>query len=469
MTALPCPACGEDVAYVMFTSGSTGRPKGIAIPHRAIVALVRNTDYISLSSGNRVAQASNCGFDAATFEIWGALINGATLVGIDWGTLLSPAHLATSLREQRIDVLFVTTALFNQTALHAPDAFSTLGVLIFGGEAVDPRRVRQVLDAGPPRRLLHAYGPTECTTFATIHEVSLGEREATSLPIGRPIANTTTYVLDGDMRPVAPLHIGELHIGGGRLAHGYDRHPVLTAERFVPDPFSNVPGARMYRTGDKVRWLSGGRIEFIGRYDRQVKLRGYRIELGEIEERLVRLPGVREAVALLRPDAGGEPAIVAYAVIERPGESTLQELQGALRQVLPSYMQPALVLLPSLPLNRNGKIDQAALPEPVLGQPAADQRAPLTDAEQRLLKIWQEILGPLDLRADAGFFEHGGNSLRATQLVSRICREFRVDIPLRAVFERPTIAEQAAMLDAQTARPIAPPTIGRAARQRRVE
>jgi amino acid adenylation domain-containing protein len=463
---------GTDVAYIMFTSGSTGRPKGVAVPHMAIVGLVRNTNYIELRPGDRIAQASNCAFDAATFEIWGPLLNGATLVGIDRDTLLSPGLLATTLRERRIDVLFLTTAVFNQTALQTPDAFSTLNVLIFGGEAVDARIVREVLGSAPPRRLLHAYGPTEGTTFATIHEVAATSGEIATVPIGRPISNTTAYVLDSSLKPVAPGQVGELHVGGRRLAYGYHARAALTAEHFVPDPFSKFPGARLYCTGDKVRWLADGTIEFIGRYDHQVKLRGYRIELGEIEQRLLQVPAVREAVVLLRKDATEEPYLAAYVVPRNREESVLQEMQTAMRQSLPTYMQPrTITLLPALPLNENGKLNRAVLPDPIAGGTVGmeDGVKPRTDTEIRLAKLWSEVLDYPEPLVNDEFFQLGGHSLRATQLVSRIHREFGAAIPLRAIFEKPTIAEQAALLDSyKPSAAAAPPTIAAAARTRRV-
>jgi amino acid adenylation domain-containing protein len=469
---IPSSAGGSDVAYVMFTSGSTGRPKGVAIPHRAITGLVRNTNYIALRAGSRIAQASNCAFDAATFEIWGALLNGATLVGIERDKLLSPAALASDLRGRRIDVLFLTTAVFSQTALHAPDAFSSLQVLIFGGELVDPRRVNEVLAAGPPRRLLHAYGPTEVTTFATIYEVGTPIEAAATLPIGTPIANTTAYVLDGCLRAVAPGQVGELYIGGARLAHGYDGRAALTAERFIPDPFSKIHGARIYRTGDKVRWLADGTIEFIGRYDHQIKLRGYRIELGEIEQRLLKLPAVREAAVLLRKDATDDPYLAAYVVPNDPQADILQDLHRALHQSVPDYMHPrSISLLPALPLNENGKLDRPRLLALAVPRTPArgDDLKPRTDTEIRLAKLWREVLDHPDPGLSDDFFALGGHSLRATQLASRIYREFGAAIPLRTVFERPTIAGQAAFLDSQ--KPVAssrPSSIAVAPRTRRV-
>ncbi|HET6230939.1 MAG TPA: non-ribosomal peptide synthase/polyketide synthase, partial [Longimicrobiaceae bacterium] len=274
----------ESLAYVVYTSGSTGKPKGIGIPHSAVVRLVRNSNYVQLGADERVAQVSNASFDAATFEIWGALLNGASLIGIDRDVTLSPERFVTALREMDINTMFLTTALFNQVAREIPDGFSSLDNVLFGGEAVDPSAVRAVIDAGGPTRLLHVYGPTESTTFATWHLVDAVDENAATVPIGAPLSNTTTYVLDREMQPVAMGVNGELYIGGDGLARGYLGRAGLTAERFVPNPF--IDGQRLYRTGDAVRWNASGTIEFVGRLDEQVKIRGFRIELGEIEAAL---------------------------------------------------------------------------------------------------------------------------------------------------------------------------------------
>ncbi|HEX8907333.1 MAG TPA: amino acid adenylation domain-containing protein [Longimicrobiaceae bacterium] len=262
------PAWGDSEAYVVYTSGSTGTPKGIAIPHRGVARLVRGADYVRLGPGDRVAQLSNTSFDAATFEIWGALLSGATLVGVGREVSLDPAALAAAVRGRRLTTAFLTTALFNAVARAAPDAFAPMTHLLFGGEAADPGAVRRVLDAGPPERLLHVYGPTESTTFATWHRVARVPDGARTVPNGGALAHTTAHVLDAEMRPAAE---GELYLGGHGLAHGYVARPGVTAEAFVPDPFSPLPGARLYRTGDRVRWMEArecesAKVERRGRY-----------------------------------------------------------------------------------------------------------------------------------------------------------------------------------------------------------
>jgi amino acid adenylation domain-containing protein len=331
----------ENLAYVIYTSGSTGQPKGVCINHRAIARLVRNTNYVELRPSDRVAQASNSSFDAATFEIWGALLNGARLVIIEREVSLSPPQFAAQLKEQNITVLFLTTALFNQVARSVPGAFASLRHLMVGGEALDPTYVREVLRGEGPRHLLNVYGPTENTTFSSWHEIGELPEDATSVPIGRPLSNSQMYVLDKTMRPQMVGVVGELYTGGEGLARGYLHRPALTAERFLPHPFSDLPGARLYRTGDLGRLLADGSIEFVGRVDDQVKIRGFRIELGEIEAALSEHPGVSEAAVVARQDAGGERRIVAY-VIGRPdgGDAAAQaEPEGGLRADQVSHWQ----------------------------------------------------------------------------------------------------------------------------------
>ncbi|MET0622456.1 MAG: amino acid adenylation domain-containing protein, partial [Pyrinomonadaceae bacterium] len=304
----------DSLAYVIYTSGSTGRPKGVAVNHRAVNRLVCETNYVELSAADCVAQASTATFDAATFEIWGALLHGARLDIVPRDTALSPSALAAHIRERGVTVLFLTTALFNQIAASRPEAFGPLRCLLFGGEAADPKSVREALTRGKPHRLLHVYGPTENTTFSTWHPVGAVPSDAATVPIGRPITNTQAYVLDGDLRPVPVGVAGELCLGGDGLMRGYLGRPELTAEKLVPHPFAAEPGARLYRTGDLVRFLRDGHIEFVGRVDQQVKIRGHRIEPGEIESVIKEHPSVRECVVLAREDRPGERRLVAYVV-----------------------------------------------------------------------------------------------------------------------------------------------------------
>jgi amino acid adenylation domain-containing protein len=446
----------DNLAYVIYTSGSTGKPKGVAVPHKAVNRLVFNTNYINLDPTDRIAQASNTSFDAATFEIWGALLHGAQLIGISRDIILSPHEFALQLRQKNISVLFLTTALFQQIARVVPQAFDSLKYLLFGGEAVDPRWVQKVLKKAPPKQLLHVYGPTESTTFSSFYWVQDIPEAATSIPIGRPITNTQIYLLDEQLQPVPIGITGELYIGGDGLAQGYLNHPELTAEKFIPSPFSNEPGTRLYKTGDLARYQPDGNIEFLGRIDDQVKIRGFRIELGEIEAVLSQHPAVREAVVIVQEDVPGDKHLVAY-IVPNPSQISSVKAQGCasllrqfLKEKLPSYMVPsAYVLLESLPLTPNGKVDRRALPaaDPERDDIKEDYVAPRTSVEKELVGIWAKVLGREQVGVHDNFFELGGHSLLATQLSSRIRDAFQVDLPVKTLFEASTVASLARYIE----------------------
>ena len=437
----------------MYTSGSTGKPKGIAIPHRGIVRLVRDTDYVHLDANERIGQVSNISFDAATFEIWGALLNGGCLVGIDKDVVLTPDEFAATIRQQRITTMFLTSALFSQMARQAPDAFRTMRNLLVGGDAMDANAVRRVLRHGGPERLLNAYGPTETTTFALCHLVNQLADSAVSVPIGRPIANTRLYVLDQNCEPTPVGVPGELYIGGDGVARGYWNRAELTAARFVKNPFSDDPEDVLYRTGDLVRYRRDGVVEFIGRLDHQVKIRGFRIELDEIEQTLAQHPSIREALVVAREDTPGDKRVVAYIAATEPAPANA-ELRHWMGERLPEYMIPAtFVAVDTLPLNANGKVDRAALPapEPDRRETAETFVAPRTATETTLAGIWSEVLGIERVGVEENFFALGGHSLLATQVASRIKQTLGVEASLRLLFEAQTIAELASRLDVQGA------------------
>ena len=523
----------DNLAYVVYTSGSTGTPKGVAVPHRAVNRLVCNTNYITLDARDKVAQCANVSFDAATFEIWGALLNGAQLVGFDREIMLSPQKFAQEMRQQEISVLFLTTALFNQMAREIPDCFRSLRYLLFGGEAVDVRWVKAVKQHGAPAHLLHVYGPTENTTFTSWYEVQDVPEAATSIPIGRAIANTQIYLLDADLKPVPIGVTGEIYTGGDGLARGYLNRPQLTAERFMYGsrgaegqrgrgattnyqlPITNYQlpiTKRLYKTGDLARYLPDGNLEFVGRTDEQIKLRGFRIELGEIEMVLKQYPMEAAAIAV-REDEVGDRRLVAYIVpnMERspqppfsrganevlPSEGgrggieagankfppsqgglgrieagankfppsqgglggigasdnkekfSTSNLRSFLKTKLPNYMIPsAFVVLEQLPLTPNGKVDRHALPSPDFASVELPPTlAPRTSVEAELVQIWTNVLG-VQVGISDNFFELGGHSLLATQLVSRIRDRFGVEVPLRSLFETPTIMAMAQHIDA---------------------
>ncbi|MET7419838.1 amino acid adenylation domain-containing protein [Dactylosporangium sp. NPDC005555] len=442
----------DSLANIMYTSGSTGQPKGVGIPHRAVVRLVVDTGHVTIGPDDVVLFTADPAFDTTTFVVWSALLNGARLAVVPGDQPLGAAELAAAISAAGATVVRLTPALFNLVADTEPEVFRGLRHLIVGGDVLDPDRARRVLDAGGPRCFLNAYGPTEITVSATVHPVEAGSLTGPSVPIGRPITNTTAYVLDPELRPVPVGVAGELLVGGPGLARGYLHRPGLTAERFVPDPFG-PPGGRLYRTGDQVRWLADGSLQFLGRLDRQVKIRGYRIEPGEIESALRTVDGVGGAVVTVR-DPAGDKRLVAYVEVGAEPSVSVADLRAALAARLPSYLVPGqFVLLERLPLTRTGKLDLQALPAPSGGTRddgvvGVAYVAPGTDVEQRLHDIWAGFLGVPRIGVHDDFFHLGGHSLLATVVVAAIRDQLGVALALREFFERPTIAGLAASLAA---------------------
>ena len=431
----------QQLAYVMYTSGSTGEPKGICISQASIVQLVSKTNYIDLKPGVQIGQAANICFDATTFEVWGALLNGATVHLLNADDVLDPTRFANQLQQHRFNTLFLTTALFNQLAQIDPGLFASLDYLLFGGEAVDVRQVAAVLEGGKPRNLLHVYGPTETTTFATWFPIVDINKDATTIPIGRGLSGVRVYVLDGGLQPVPTGVVGELYVAGSGLARGYLGRRGLTAERFVADPFGPA-GGRMYGTGDLVRWRADGAVEFVGRADQQVKIRGFRIELGEIEAALARHPSVAQSAVLAREDAPGVKRLVAYVVAATGQSADAPTLRSHLAQSLPDYMVPsAFVVLKDLPLTPNGKLDRRALPAPEITPMV--QRAPRTPQEEIFCALFGQVLGVKQVGIDDNFFALGGDSIVSIQLVS-LARKAGLLITPRAVFQHQTVAALAA-------------------------
>jgi amino acid adenylation domain-containing protein/thioester reductase-like protein len=449
---LECNTTAENLVYVMYTSGSTGLPKGVMIPHRAVMRLVVSTDYVSWRPKDAVAQVSNISFDAATFEIWGALLNGAKLVIFPKEKVLSLGDFASSLLIEGITVLLLSPALFNQMVQEVPSAFQSLRFLLLGGEALDPSRVRQALESGAPQQLLNVYGPTENATISTWYRVEEVEPGAGTVPIGKAIANSQTYILDRHLQPVPVGVAGELYVGGAGLALGYLNRPALTAEKFIANPFAGGEphSERLYRTGDLARYLPDGNIEFLGRIDSQVKIRGFRIELGEIEAALNQHPNVKQAAVIVREDHPGNKVLVGYVVpqTETPSGS---ELRSFIQPKLPEYMVPAaFVMLDALPLTPNGKVDRRALPAPDIELIREKQFvAPRTPTEEVIANILGAVLGLERVSLDDNFFELGGHSLLAIQVISRLQEAFQTSLPLRCLFEAPTVAELAREISAQ--------------------
>jgi amino acid adenylation domain-containing protein len=435
----------DNLAYLAFTSGSTGRPKGICIPHRAVVRLVRETNYLAYGPDLRILELAPVSFDASTFELWGALGNGAVLVVFRAGAP-SIRDLAAAIPAHRITSLYLTSALFNLMVDERPGAFAGVRHLLVGGDALSPPHVAKILAAHPGLVVINGYGPTETTTFASCGLLRRPEEVGSNVTIGPPISNTTLYILDGEFQPVPVGVPGDLYIGGDGNARGYLAMPDLTAECFLPNPHAAAPGERIYRTGDLARWRPDGSAEFLGRRDFQVKIRGFRVELGEIESVLAGHPDVQEAIVLVQEESSGKR--LAACVQLRPGAAApdAEALRAHLRARLPEFMVPAaFVLVAKFPLTAHHKVDRAALralvPGAGAGPAAAAHVAPRTDVEQVLADLWAGVLRVPRVGAQDNFFDRGGHSLLATQLLWRASEAFRSELPLRLLFDAPTLGD----------------------------
>lgn len=433
-------AQAENLAYVIYTSGSTGCPKGVEITHRSLLNLVRWHDSVfEVTPDDRASVLASVGFDAAVWETWPYLAAGASLYLPDEVTRLSPEQLRDWLLSNEITISFLPTVLAERIMALEWPASTPLRILLTGAETL-----RHYPSNKLPFRLVNNYGPTECTVVATSGFVPSGVR-ANGLPtIGRPIANTQVYILDEKLQQVPAGLAGELHIGGAGVARGYLHRPALTVEKFIPDPFSEDPSARLYKTGDVARYLSNGEIAYVGRSDDQIKIMGYRIEPNEIVTVLDRHPLVKTSVVVAREDGNNEKRLVAYVVLNSPSQPPASELRRFLASELPEYMVPAIfVLLDALPLTEHGKIDRRALPLPDVQNTLRDEpfTAPRTPIEERLTVILCSLLELDHVSVNDNFFFLGGHSLLGTQLIARIRAAFAVEIALRTLFDTPTIAD----------------------------
>lgn len=403
----------DDLAYIMYTSGTTGNPKGVMIKHKSIIRLVRNTNYIQFSKNDHLLQTGALVFDACTFEIWGALLNGLRLYIINDEEIISPTIFSKILKDNKISVLFLTSALFNRFLEQDPRMFRYLKCLLVGGEVLCAKNINRVRRENEGLKVLNAYGPTENTTFSTYYIIDK-DYEDNNIPIGKPISNTTAYILDNNYK-LQPVGVpGELCLGGEGLAKGYLNREELNKDRFIANPFKE--GQKLYKTGDIARWLSDGNIEFIGRVDNQIKIRGYRVELGEIEHKLLNCEEVKEAVVILKEKENGEKLICAY--ISAHENLDISALKEKLRKQLPNYMIPAvIVVLDRLPLNQNGKIDKSLLPEPVKNTDIKDFAEPCNELEESIVEVWRQALGLDTISINDNLFEIGGHSLIIIQML----------------------------------------------------
>nr|QEO74875.1 condensation domain-containing protein [uncultured bacterium] len=435
-SANPSPANATDnLAYVIYTSGSTGKPKGVGVPHSGmcnVVAAMRQV--FGIGPEDRVAQVASLSFDASIFEIFLSFSAGATLVVADTGSTLPGPALVNLLKDQG-----VTTAVFTPAVLRTlPEtSLPKLTTVMSAGDACSPDLVDRW---APGRRLFNLWGPTEATIWNSVQQCHYGDRET---PIGRPLVNTQLYILDEFMQPV-PIGVpGELYIGGLGVTRGYLNRPELTAEKYVPNPFSNQPGSRLYKSGDQGRYLPNGEIVFMTRIDRQVKVRGFRIETGEIEAALVEHPSVLESAVVARADTTGDKQLIAYVVPDPANPPKISRLRAFLQERLPEYMVPAnIVLLESMPLSPNGKIDRRALPAPDSIRPELEQELilPRTRLEQFLAQMWTTVLGVEQIGVDDNFFELGGDSIKAAVFTNRLQEELGEIVHIVAIFDAPTIA-----------------------------
>ncbi|WP_456279946.1 surfactin non-ribosomal peptide synthetase SrfAA [Bacillus sp. K7] len=434
---LALPLDSAAVANLTYTSGTTGTPKGNIVTHANILRTMKETNYLSITEQDTILGLSNYVFDAFMFDMFGSLLNGAKLVLIPKETVLDMARLSRVIERENISILMITTALFHLLVDLNPACLSTLRKIMFGGERASVEHVRKALQTVGKGKLLHMYGPSESTVFATYHPVDELEEDTLSVPIGKPVSNTEVYILDraGHVQPAGIA--GELCVSGEGLVKGYYNRPELTEEKFVPHPFTS--GERMYKTGDLARWLPNGDIEFIGRIDHQVKIRGQRIELGEIEHQLQTHDRVQETVVLAVDQGAGDKLLCAYFVGE--GDISSQELREHAAKDLPAYMVPAVFIqMDELPLTGNGKIDRRALPLPDANvSTGVSYVAPRNETEQKLADIWAQVLQVQQVGAYDHFFDIGGHSLAGMKMLALVHQELDVELSLKDLFQSPTV------------------------------
>ncbi len=437
----------DNLAYVMYTSGSTGTPKAVGIGHRAIVRLIMNTNYLNLrrtAHNTRLLKTGAFSFDASTFEVWGMLLHGGALFVYPKRDLLSPSFLKTKIAENDITIMWFTTSWFNELAETDPSIFHPLKTILIGGEKLSARHINLVKKENPGAELFNMYGPTENTTFSLFYKMDGEQTEP--IPIGRPVSNTTAYVLNSSLNPVLPGLEGEIYLGGLGLAKGYLNDSELTAKRFIPNPFGE---GLLYKTGDSGKWLENGDLMFCGRRDDQVKINGFRIELGEIEKLLNQHSKVHESIVLVKEDHG-QKQLIAFCKVAEGVAVTSEELRSHLIKKLPSYMIPSqFKVMGKFPLTANGKADKARLLTGINFPAKSISRyeSPQTSLEKELVLLWEEVLQQTPISVTASFFQLGGHSLLAVKLMSKIEKAFNRDLPVSVLFEAPSIRELAAVIE----------------------
>ncbi len=449
-TDLP-PASGpKSLAYVMYTSGSTGKPKGVMVENRGIVRLVRNTNYCHFGRDEVFLQFAPASFDASTFEIWGALLNGAKLAIMPPGTP-SLAELGAVIRDRAVTTLWLTSGLFNLLVEQRLEDLRGVRQLLAGGDVLSPRHVRIALENLPDCRLINGYGPTENTTFTCCYTVERNRRVGETIPIGQPVANTQVYILDEDMNPLPAGQTGELYAAGDGVARGYFNDPETTADKFVANLFSTDPTERMYRTGDLARWSEDGTVEFLGRIDDQVKISGHRVEPQEIETVLRMDKRVNQVCVIPDAAGNGQKRLIAYYVASSTEALSSSDLRRYLTGKLPQYMIPALfVPLAAMPLLPNGKLDRAALPAPAENESMGEEAANATELERKLVELWKRILRVEAVGLDQNFFDAGGDSLTIIALHSNLQKTLGIEMEVTDLFQFPTIRGVARYLAERT-------------------
>ena len=446
------PAIGvspDNLAYVMYTSGSAGKPKGVEIAHRGVVRLLFGVNFARFHENEVFLQLAPVSFDASNLEVWGPLVHGGRCI-LFRNESPTTQDLGVALRKGKVSTLWLTSSLFNAVVDEDPGILRNVRQLLVGGEALSTVHVRKALQLLPNTKLINGYGPTENTTFTSCYQIPRSlDGSVSSVPIGRPIANTQIYILDRHLQPVPIEAMGELHVGGDGLARGYLNERELTAEKFIPNPFSSAPGSRLYKTGDLARYLPDGTVEFLGRLDQQVKIRGFRVEPVEVEAVLAEHPAVKTAATVVREDSPGEKRLIAFVTLRSGFTSTAEDLHTFLKHKLPEYMLPwKLEITNGLPLTPSGKVDRIKLRALSSREPAREDGclAPHTALQEKLSKIWAEVLKLEHLGVHDNFFDLGGHSLLAVKLIAKVEKHAGKKLSLAAIFQAPTIQELAEVI-----------------------